>query len=54
MSQLTKEEIKDIRNAIDFLGGIIAGTDNESLVAVSIYNAAMDAVKKLENQDDEK
>ncbi|WPR95444.1 hypothetical protein SM909_08785 [Klebsiella aerogenes] len=52
--KLSKEEVENIRNALEFFKGELLGNGGMSVLAAHHYNTAMDAVKKLENQDDEK
>lgn len=46
--QLSKEEVEDIRKALEFFKGELLGNGDMSILAAHHYNAAMDAVKKLE------
>lgn len=49
--ELLKSEIDDIRKALDFFKGVLIGNGAMSISAASHYNAAMDAIKKLESQE---
>jgi len=51
--KLSKEEVEDIGKALDFFKGELLRNGGMSLLAAHHYNAAMDAVKKLENQCNE-
>lgn len=50
---LSKEEVEDIRKALEFFKGELLSSGSMSVVAAHHYNAAMDAVKKLEKQSNE-
>ncbi|MGG7725843.1 hypothetical protein PGN57_09450 [Klebsiella aerogenes] len=49
---LSKEEVEDIRKALEFFKGELLGNGSMSILAAHHYNAAMDAVKKLEKHSD--
>ena len=51
--KLSKEEVEDIEKALDFFKGELLRNGGMSLLAAHHYNAAMEAVKKLENQCNE-
>ena len=51
--KLSKEEVEDIEKALEFFKGELLRNDGMSILAAHHYNAAMEAVKKLENQGDE-
>lgn len=53
MSNLKEEEVTDIRHALEFFKVVLVRRDDMTIPAAGLYNAAMDAVKKLESQGDE-
>jgi hypothetical protein len=53
MPNLTEEEIADIRRALEFFKTVLVNRGDMGITAAGLYNAAMDAVKKLESQGDE-
>ncbi|EQA1621396.1 hypothetical protein V5K00_RS04470 [Enterobacter asburiae] len=52
MIVLTEEEIADIRRALEFFKQATLKRDDMSLMAAGLYNAAIDAVEKLERQSE--
>lgn len=50
--KLSKEEVEDIEKALEFFKGELLRNGGMSILAAHHYNAAMEAVKKLENQGD--
>lgn len=51
--KLSKEEVEDIRNALEFFKVELLANGKMSILAAHHYNAAMDAVKKLEKHSGE-
>jgi|AEWW01.1.fsa_nt_gi hypothetical protein len=53
MNTLSSEEIDDIRRALEFFKGVLFGYNAMDPLAWHHYNAAIQVLQRLDNDDDE-